>query len=319
MKIKNTFLLLLPILLAGCSPQVTTHLIKKYPVSVYPQQVVVYQRGDKLPDSVHSSVEVIGELFIGDTGFTVDCGYDKMISLAKEETSKNGGDAFAIVTYIVPSIWGSSCHQIEGLMFYQNDNTTFDYVYPLATVTGEDPLIVETEKPAIKKNAFYANFGCAFFTSNYILPIECTGNPTLGIDYQLGYEWVGKKGFGFGFKFSEYESSYHYNSYKVKVGLTYAAPQFVMKQTINRWAFRENYGIGYFSYHEKLVEMNVREVLRGVGLNISVGVEYMLTPNIGLGIEAGSIYGILEEQHLLEDSSTGNSRVYVDLGLRFCF
>ena len=32
----------------------------------------------------------------------------------------------------------------------------------------------------------------------------------------------------------------------INVGLTYVAPQFVMKQIINRWIVEEKIGIGYF-------------------------------------------------------------------------
>lgn len=97
------------IFLSSCNPLITTNLNKSYPPIDYKQDVVIIGINQTEPDSC----EVLGEVKIGDTGFSVNCGYDLAIDKAKLEARKAGGNALKIIDHRLPNPMGSSCHRIK--------------------------------------------------------------------------------------------------------------------------------------------------------------------------------------------------------------
>lgn len=157
-------------------------------------------------------------------------------------------------------------------------------------------------------------------TSKFYLPQGATGHPKNGMDWQLGYDWVSKTGFGAGLMYSGYRSSYTYSQTDFKVGLTYVAPQFVMKQQAGRWAFEEKAGIGYFNYKESSDLGSASTA--GVGYNFLIGAEYNVAKHIGIGANIGYIAGSLPEQDgatQSDDSSSGIFRLHLNVGIRYHF
>ncbi|MEN8251744.1 MAG: hypothetical protein ABFS32_22685, partial [Bacteroidota bacterium] len=94
-------------LLVSCNPKVSTSITKSYPVLDYRQEVVVLGLNDEEPDSV----EVLGQVQIGDTGFSTNCDYEVVINEAKYAARKIGGNAIKIIDHRPPSM-ASSCHRI---------------------------------------------------------------------------------------------------------------------------------------------------------------------------------------------------------------
>ena len=96
------------ILLSSCSPKISTNLSKTYAPLDYKQEIVTIGLSESEPDNL----EVLGQVKIGDTGFSTKCGYDIMINKAKLEARKAGGNAIKIIEHKPPSAFGSSCHRI---------------------------------------------------------------------------------------------------------------------------------------------------------------------------------------------------------------
>ncbi|MFA6922995.1 MAG: hypothetical protein WC223_01965 [Bacteroidales bacterium] len=92
----------------ACSPKVTTNINKQYPALDYTKEVIVIGLSETAPPS---AVE-IGTIKIGDSGFSTNCGWDKVIEEAKTEARKAGGNAIKIIEHIPPKAMGSSCHRI---------------------------------------------------------------------------------------------------------------------------------------------------------------------------------------------------------------
>lgn len=103
-------LLMITLLLAfsSCSPKISTSLSKSYPALDYKLDVAVIGLDQAEP----AGSEVLGEVRIGDTGFTTNCGYEVVIEKAKLEARKAGGNAIKIIDHQLPSVMGSSCHRI---------------------------------------------------------------------------------------------------------------------------------------------------------------------------------------------------------------
>lgn len=311
---KQLLIFLLPTLMSGCAPKVITHITKSYPASVSANGVRLYGVGQEIPETA----EVIGSLSVVDNGASAKCNYEQVVTLAKQETAKQGGNALALTDHRKPSILGSSCHQIAGNMLWLGDKV------------GDGTAFVSTDKSMVggtskreepfQHSTIFANIGYAVMTSKFYLPQGTTGNPKNGLDWQLGYEWVSRSGFGAGLLYSGYKSSYAYSGMDINVGLAYIAPQFVMKQMVNRWILQENVGLGYFSYRESAEGESAS--LSGIGFNVNLGAEFLLSKHVGIGVNLGYIAGSLPEQEYIDygkDEHSGIFRLCMDAGIRFHF
>lgn len=96
------------IIFSACNPKISTKISRSYPPLDYKQEVFVIGLDQPEPDNA----EVLGQVKIGDTGFSANCGYDVAVDKAKLEARKVGGNAIKITEHILPSIMGSSCHKI---------------------------------------------------------------------------------------------------------------------------------------------------------------------------------------------------------------
>lgn len=316
---KRTCLLLLalPILITSCAPRVMTDIVKTYPTTTTAEQIRLYEVNDTVPNSA----EVIGKVAVVDNGFSSNCKYDQIILLAKKETAKNGGNALALTKHFKPSIWGSSCHQIFGTMLNLKD-TLIDTTIPNPFLEAREIQIEYEKKMRPTQHTIYANIGIGGISSKFYLPSNTSGNPKNGLDWQIGYEWISKRGLGIGLMYSGYKSSFDWYNDKCNVSLTYIGPEFVLKQKIHKkWQFRESLGFGYFGYRESM--KGTSGTVSGVGFDFQVGLEYLLSQHVGIGLNFGYIGGSLPKQEnnntTSEDGRTGIFRMNGDAGIRFYF
>lgn len=108
--------------LYSCSPKITTTIAAKLPPIEYDQDVIIIGIHQIAPEN---SI-VIGEVKIGDTGFSTDCDYTTVTELAKLEARKAGGNAIKIKEHLFPSIWSSSCHRITADILVIEDIESLD-------------------------------------------------------------------------------------------------------------------------------------------------------------------------------------------------
>ena len=108
-KINGLLFTIALITLNSCNPKISTSLDKNYPPLDYKQEVVVIGLDQPVPDGA----EILGQIKVGDNGFTTNCSYDAVIEKAKLEARKAGGNAIKITGHKFPSAMGSSCHRIK--------------------------------------------------------------------------------------------------------------------------------------------------------------------------------------------------------------
>ncbi len=106
--IHGLMLFVLLAVFSACSPTVSTTINKSYPELEYAQDVLVIGLDQEDPENA----EVLGQVKIGDSGFSTNCNYDVVLGKAKLEARKIGGNAIRIVEHKSPSAMGSSCHRI---------------------------------------------------------------------------------------------------------------------------------------------------------------------------------------------------------------
>lgn len=93
-----------------------TSLAKTYPPIDYREEIRVIDLDKPIPDNA----EQLGEVKIGDSGFTAKCHYDLVIETAKMEARKAGGNVIKITEHKLPTVMGSTCHRISVLILKVN-------------------------------------------------------------------------------------------------------------------------------------------------------------------------------------------------------
>ena len=318
---KRLMFLLLPCFLSACSPKIVTIIHKSYPEIAGPDQIYLFEIGDSVP----VSYDVIGNISISDNGLSTGCNYDQIINLAKNETSKAGGNALALTKHLKPDFI-SSCHRINGLMLILNQMPEEGNIdIPETPIENNTSFDVPVRK--FKHNTLYANFGYSYIYSRFYLPSEATGNPKNGFDWQIGYDVVSRKGLGFGVLCAGYKSKYSLNDYSyvftepVKLDLIYLAPQFVLQQEYGKWIMKEYMGIGFFGYREISGEMSYN--MKGLGYNLSLNIEYLITKTLGAGINFGYLGSRFSEKQdnldYADNEYAGITRLFIDAGIRLHF
>ncbi len=106
------------ILMIACQPSATVRMDKMNAYSPLSNdtEVEVVEFGN-----ISSGWIRIGEAYFGDSGFTLSCGFEKMVGLAKEQGRKMGADALKIVEHKNPDLL-SSCHRIKVVYYKKVDS-----------------------------------------------------------------------------------------------------------------------------------------------------------------------------------------------------
>ena len=92
--------------ISSCNPKITRNITNAYPALDNMQEVIVFDMEHTAPQEA----EILGEVKIGDTGFTTNCSYEVVMNIAKQEARKVGGNGIKITKYTPP--FGSTCHRI---------------------------------------------------------------------------------------------------------------------------------------------------------------------------------------------------------------
>ncbi len=117
MKIKIFCAICFVIALQSCSPKIRTNVSKTYQPIDYKEDIRVFD----LKDSVPACAEELGSVKIGDSGFTIDCGWEVVVDKAKLEARKVGGNAIKITEHRLPTALGSTCHRITATILKVSD------------------------------------------------------------------------------------------------------------------------------------------------------------------------------------------------------
>lgn len=115
---KRTTIVVLLLIFYSCSPKIRSSIANNsFKILKNTEQVIVIQ-GDKLPEN---SI-FIGNLKIGDSGFTTDCSYKKIIQDAKTEARKSGANIIKISELKDPAKWGSTCYRLKAKIYRNIDS-----------------------------------------------------------------------------------------------------------------------------------------------------------------------------------------------------
>jgi len=288
---RNPFLaLLLMIVLASCNPRVATDLVKIYPPIVVPDSVIVFGVGQHVP----ASARTIGRVSVGKGSIAAKCTYSDVLRLAKTEVSKAGGNGLMITSHSMP---GSNCHQIGGSILrleegaVKNDSLANDVFKDLAAEQNE-----AIRRRSVPGNTFSANIGYGhIFSDIYAADGNfMNGIPQRnGVDWRLQYDHTFSSGLGIGLLYSGFRSSGWVYGTKDTFLENYIAPVLSGRwKFADKWIMKGEFGLGYYR-HDENAGNGYHLWADGAGFNLDLGLEYMVTPHLGLGVSAGLLSGYL--------------------------
>jgi hypothetical protein len=107
-KLHGSLMIAVILAFVSCNPRIATTLSKSYPPLDYREEVEVIGPDGMEPDFC----EFLGEVKVGDSGFTVNCSFETVLEEAKLAARKAGGNVIRITEHKLPSPLISSCHRI---------------------------------------------------------------------------------------------------------------------------------------------------------------------------------------------------------------
>jgi hypothetical protein len=105
---KKQILIFLIVILSGCSTSKSTSILNYSTPLPQDAKVEILGQGQVLPEGA----KLLGHIKIGDTGFSTNCGYEKVIRDAEKQARVMGGNYLQITKHKEPNM-GSTCHRIE--------------------------------------------------------------------------------------------------------------------------------------------------------------------------------------------------------------
>ena len=302
-------------LATSCSPRIVTQVLKTYPRAEEYEQMPIYT--DK--NEVDPQAEIIGSVFVGESGFTTNCGYQNMVHRAVVEARSIGGDAILIVEHIPPSII-STCHQIRAKILKENrllDSAYTEIVFPdeNSILTIEEAIASEaiTEPQKFKKKLrFSIHGGWSKVTtdpppdiseaySDYLQNLES--------GYHIGGEMMWQTGayFGIGLKyiFNKYKNSGEFIvpddmgqplfftlSDNLKYHFLGTSFNFIypVKSNGNEWVM--GCSLGYLGLRNNAVVMDPVKISGdSFGVTFDIGYNFMIKEKLGLGLQMSVVGG----------------------------
>ncbi len=183
----------------------------------------------------------------------------------------------------------------------------------------------------------YANGGASLITTEFD-ESWTYGESRIGGNWQVGYEWISAKNIGVGLMYDGYLSKGTIiapsGEFKESFTLHYIAPQFAGRITLKseKWNLNYSAGLGLTVFADRLRQKQAKSFKPiganydyGIGINVSLSVEYHITQKIGATAGLSLINSYIKQEYLGEnlvnnDSGiSGIGRINIDLGLRYHF
>lgn len=344
-KILYGIILLYILIFTNCSPRITSRITTAYEPLPIDAPIQVFNRQTPIP----SKAEILGEVKSKDTGFSTNCDSVTIINKIKDEARKAGGNAIVILKHSKPSMWGSSCHQMEATILNVTD---LDSMSTEGTANLRNAITDNTE--TTKKQRLLPRFSLSlgggygwrtakladgFSAEEKAFLKKLKNGPVWGASANYYFN----DNYGLGLTYSAYSSKHsigatdtessQYGELENKDMITFIGPSFLMRYSSNmKWIFNINIGLGYIGYSSKSSFLNNESKISGasVGLLYELGVEYKFAKNWGIGADFTAISGTLgsfninengikNTKKLSKDEREGLGHIRLSMGIKYYF
>ena len=233
-----------------------------------------------------------------------------------------------------------SCHQIKGEMLRMKTQQREQIRKADSLELAGRKSIKPRKLPPPFPIHIYGNggFGHVFSKAYHDIPGGLSGTFKNGVDFQGGIDWVGKKFMGVGILYSGYRSGAYHTYFvrnpdypkeqtanpKSRMHMDYIGPEFVMRAANKHWSLRYGIGVGAFILNvEEEMDFSMGKTVKGMGLHYQLSADYLLSKHVGIGVNAGMIYGNVYDKDGVIPGSMDQSvefyRIFINGGLHFYF
>ncbi len=311
------------IILASCSPKISTSISQGYKSFNENEKFIVYQKDQNLP----KNYKIIGKTKIGDSGFTTNCSYDVLLNLAIIEAKKNGANSLQIISHTLPSVSGSSCHKIvanllriENLENEIHDINKSDSIKNSEKTTSIKSIkkITNSDNITAKKFLISASYGFGYRTADLASGLsefqkdylkQLSSGKTILV--KIGYQPKNNKGF-YGIQYSNFTSSTSLNnvtyiepngfegsgsiSDQIKIAFVGVGGGIMDKGFLTHDSFMLDVYLGYINYSD-VSKFTNSYTASGSNLGISADLSYYfgLNKNFKIGPTISFNGGVLKE------------------------
>lgn len=155
----NKYLMIFCLALFSCSPKVSIELTEIKRESRSELSHLAFAFIEK--DTIHfESFELLGKIEIKDSGFTNQCDYQTIKSLAKHKSLSIGGNCLVITEHKVPG-QTSTCHRIKADVYYIDQPEKFEFEIEW---NEKRKLVIDDFKGIVPKGSFNASTATSFRT-----------------------------------------------------------------------------------------------------------------------------------------------------------
>lgn len=334
MKTKNLFmaaalLMMGAALFVACTPTVNTEILQRYtPLPL--DSVKVYDNPALVPSSATAigKVRVMGLEQPGIEGVRAI----ERVGLRVSDVRKDANGKVLMAKVLAADAGGN------GLLISNGSEVDYLKSYYFGTILRSEDNVVDNNvvSPAVKAheyskeklsewvkkhklpfNIIKVNYGPTWITSRIYTESASYSNLS-ALNFELQYTHLWKTGWGCGFSafqsHCDINSDYDYNGctniFYVGPTLTYAY------RTDKKWLWTMNYGLGYTSW-------DADDSYSGFAMTFNLGVDYMLTKHLGVGVEVNEYVGAFKapkgwsKEH--KNERYGISQIGLLAGMRWYF
>lgn len=117
--IKQILLFLIAFALINCSSSIKTKISNSNFSALEDNEIIYILKNE---NSIPKGSDFVGNLKIGDTGFSTDCSYETVINNAKSEAKKLGANLVFLTEVKEPGTFTSSCYRIKAELYRNLDD-----------------------------------------------------------------------------------------------------------------------------------------------------------------------------------------------------
>ncbi len=137
----SIMILIIGIIFQSCMPKVRSALSDmKYEPIEEGREIFIIGLGEEVPENSN----YVGELKVGDSGFSTDCGYEKVTEEAKDVARKSGSNLI-LLTEIKEPNFGSTCYRIRAKMYRNFDNESLTAIAEKRALVNKSRLPVDAD------------------------------------------------------------------------------------------------------------------------------------------------------------------------------
>ncbi len=344
---KRVFLLSIILPIVSCSPRVITSISSPLePLDDGQPVVVIDDRSVQLQHALY-----VGSVEILDSGFSTNCGYDRVVELAKVEVRKAGGNYLVINEHRQPDLL-SSCHRIAATIMRVDFPGTTDVALntpdapdavdtpdtpdiepQLSTFRSTDEYLTVSSAPAppvfeLSKWRFALDAAFSLRTAKISDNTSSSGltdeqwkqllsGLKKGVAYGVGVTRFFNNFYGLGAKFVGNHYANKLMGMKFGVDAWYFAPEFMMRAPTrnlkNAWII--SISAGYVAYRESISDgrQKLSESTGGFKTTTEFGYDFRLSKGVSMGLKLVASSGAVH----ISDGSGGkvkNSLNAIEIG-----